>query len=97
MLVSAVWLAPAVLATISALAQSRIHGEPTPSVRDLLWSGGDWLVYAILTPPIFYVSRLLADRAATDRLGARCSISCSRCCSASRGRCRENSCSSRSA
>jgi sensor histidine kinase YesM len=57
MLVSAVWLAPAVLATINALAQSRIHGDPTPSVRDLLWSGGDWLVYAILTPPIFFVSR----------------------------------------
>ena len=58
MLVSAVWLAPAVLATINSLAQSRIHGDPLPSARDLLWSGGDWLVYAILTPPIFYVSRL---------------------------------------
>jgi sensor histidine kinase YesM len=57
MLVSAVWLAPAVLATINALAQSRIHGEPAPGIRDLLWSGGDWLVYAILTPPIFFVSR----------------------------------------
>lgn len=57
MLVSAVWLAPAVLATINSVAQTRIFGDPLPSVRDLLWSGGDWLVYAILTPPIFFVSR----------------------------------------
>ena len=57
MLVSAVWIAPAVLATISEVAQRRIHGEPTPTLQELLWTGGDWLVYAILTPPIFFASR----------------------------------------
>lgn len=57
MLVSAVWIAPAVLATINAVVQRRLHGEPPASARELLWAGGDWLVYAILTPPIFFVSR----------------------------------------
>lgn len=57
MLVSAVWLAPAALATISAIAQRRLHGEPPASALDLLWAGGDWLIYAFLTPPIFAVSR----------------------------------------
>ena len=57
MLVSAVWIAPAVLATISQVAQRRLNGEPPASLRDLLWAGGDWLVYAILTPPIFAVAR----------------------------------------
>jgi len=57
MLVSAVWLAPAVFATINDVVQRRLHGEPPPRLDELLWSGGDWLVYAILTPPVFFVSR----------------------------------------
>jgi sensor histidine kinase YesM len=57
MLVSAVWIAPAVLATISHIAQRRLNGEPAASAGDLLWTGGDWLVYAVLTPPIFAVTR----------------------------------------
>jgi hypothetical protein len=57
MLVSAVWIAPAVLATISRVAERRLNGEPPASAQDLLWAGGDWLVYAVLTPPIFAVSR----------------------------------------
>ena len=57
MLVSAVWIAPAVLATVSRVAQQRLHGEPPPTLQDLLWTGGDWLVYAVLTPPIFAAAR----------------------------------------
>src|SRR5687768_13978643 len=57
MLVSAVWIAPAVLATISQVAQRRLSGDPAATVAELLWAGGDWLVYAVLTPPIFAVSR----------------------------------------
>jgi signal transduction histidine kinase len=57
MLVSAVWIAPAVLATISRILQSRLYGEPAPRLDELLWTGGDWLVYGLLTPPIFYVTR----------------------------------------
>ena len=57
MLVSAVWLAPAIFATINEIAQRRLGGDPPPRLDELLWSAGDWLVYAILTPPVFYVSR----------------------------------------
>src|SRR6266536_2951099 len=57
MLVSAVWIAPAILATISQIAQRRLNGEPAASAGELLWAGGDWLVYAILTPPIFAAAR----------------------------------------
>lgn len=57
MLVSAVWIAPALFATISLIFQNRLHGEPPPRLDQLLWTGGDWLVYALLTPPIFYVTR----------------------------------------
>jgi len=56
MLVSVVWIAPAVLATINQVAQRRLHGEPPASARELLWAGGDWLVYAFLTPAVFWVS-----------------------------------------
>jgi signal transduction histidine kinase len=57
MVVSFVWIAPAVLATISHVAQRRLGGEPAASLRELLWTGGDWLVYAVLTPPIFAAAR----------------------------------------
>jgi sensor histidine kinase YesM len=57
MLVSLVWLAPALFAAISSIAQRRLGGDPPPRLDELLWTAGDWLVYAILTPPVFYVSR----------------------------------------
>jgi sensor histidine kinase YesM len=57
MLVSAIWLVPAVLATVNDVAQRRLHGDPPARIDELLWTGGDWLVYAILTPPIFFVTR----------------------------------------
>ncbi len=57
MLVSAVWLAPALFATIGSIVERRLGGDPPPRIDELLWTAGDWLVYAILTPPIFYVSR----------------------------------------
>jgi len=57
MLVSAVWIAPAILATIDQVAQRRLHGDPPANAQDLIWAGGDWLVYALLTPPIFAAAR----------------------------------------
>ena len=56
-LAAAVWLAPAVFATVDDIAQRRLAGDPMPPLHQVLFSGGDWLVYAILTPPIFAVSR----------------------------------------
>lgn len=56
-LVAAVWIAPALFATVDDIAQRRLAGEPWPPLHQVLFSGGDWLVYAILTPPIFAVTR----------------------------------------
>jgi two-component system LytT family sensor kinase len=56
-IIAAIWIAPAVLATIGHMAQQKLYGEPQPSLRELLWSGGDWLVYAIITPAILWISR----------------------------------------
>jgi signal transduction histidine kinase len=57
MFVSAVWLAPTIFSIVNLIGQRRLAGEAPASWRDIIWSGGDWLVYAILTPPIFWVSR----------------------------------------
>ena len=56
-LVASVWMAPALFATVDNIAQRRLAGEPMPPLHQVLFSGGDWLVYAILTPPIFAVVR----------------------------------------
>jgi two-component system, LytTR family, sensor kinase len=56
-LVAAVWLAPALFAAVDEIAQRRLAGEPMPPLHRLLFSGGDWLVYAVLTPPIFALTR----------------------------------------
>jgi signal transduction histidine kinase len=57
MIVSAVWLAPALFNVIGEIARRPLHGEDPATLRNIIWAGGDWLVYAILTPPIFWVSR----------------------------------------
>jgi two-component system, LytTR family, sensor kinase len=51
-----VWLAPTLFSIIDLIGQRRLAGEGPPSWREIIWSGGDWLVYAILTPPVFWVS-----------------------------------------
>ena len=58
LLVATLWIAPALFATVDNIAQRRLAGEPMPPLHQLLFSGGDWLVYAILTPPIFGITRL---------------------------------------
>jgi two-component system, LytTR family, sensor kinase len=56
MVVSLMWIAPAILAAIDRLAQPRLRGDTPPSASDLIWAGGDWLVYAFLTPIIFLIA-----------------------------------------
>jgi two-component sensor histidine kinase len=56
MLGSAVWIAPAIFATMSNIAQRRMQGEPPPNLAQLLFIGGDWLIYGIVAPAIFAVS-----------------------------------------
>jgi sensor histidine kinase YesM len=57
MLVSAAWILPAAFAAINQLVQSRLNDWGPVTVRDLLWAGGDWFLYAFLTPGVFAVSK----------------------------------------
>lgn len=57
MLVSAAWLVPAVFAALDRYAQARLNGWGPITARDLLWTAGDWFLYAFLTPGVFAISR----------------------------------------
>jgi two-component system LytT family sensor kinase len=57
MLVSAAWTGPAILGAVNEVAQRRLGGEPPASIPQLLFAGGDWLLYAFLTPAVFAISR----------------------------------------
>lgn len=54
LLVSAAWLGPACVAAVRAYVQSRLGGDPIQA-RDLVWEGGDWLIYGLITPIVFRV------------------------------------------
>lgn len=56
MLASALWILPAILATIDASVQHRLRGGEAASWRQILFAGGDWLIYGLLTPAIFWAS-----------------------------------------
>ncbi|HTM25689.1 MAG TPA: histidine kinase [Vicinamibacterales bacterium] len=56
MLVSAVWIAPAVFASLGEIGHRRLSGDPPATMGELLWAGGDWLIYALITPAIFWIS-----------------------------------------
>lgn len=43
-------------AVINRIAQGRLSGWEPATARDLIWEGGDWLLYAFLTPAVFVVS-----------------------------------------
>lgn len=57
MLVSAAWLVPALFAALDQYAQSRLDNRAPISLRDMLFSSGDWFLYAFLTPGVFAISR----------------------------------------
>jgi two-component system LytT family sensor kinase len=57
MIVSAAWILPAAFAVLNRIAQAHLQGWEPATVRDLLWEGGDWFLYAFLTPGVFAVSR----------------------------------------
>lgn len=59
MLVSAAWTIPAFFAVINRIAQTALHGWESATIRDLLWEGGDWLLYGLLTPGVFALSKLM--------------------------------------
>ncbi len=57
MLVSTAWILPAASAVISRVAQAYLQGWKVRGAGDLLFAGGDWLLYAFLTPGVFAVSK----------------------------------------
>ena len=57
MIVSSAWILPAAFAAINRIAQVRLQGWDPVTARDLLWEGGDWFLYAFLTPGVFAVSK----------------------------------------
>jgi two-component system, LytTR family, sensor kinase len=57
LLISAAWIAPAMLAVINELAQQLFSGEARIDLRPLLFGGIDWLLYGFITPVVFAISR----------------------------------------
>jgi two-component system, LytTR family, sensor kinase len=57
MIVSAAWIVPAVFAVINRIAQARLQDWEPATIRELLFQGGDWFLYAFLTPGVFAVSK----------------------------------------
>ena len=47
------------LAGVNSVAQRRLNHRPPATTRDLIWSIGDWFIYAFLTPAVFAISRRL--------------------------------------
>jgi two-component system, LytTR family, sensor kinase len=57
MLVSAAWTAPAIFAIVNRVAQTRVNGWDPVTARELIFTGGDWFLYALLIPGVFAVSQ----------------------------------------
>lgn len=55
--VSAAWIGPAILAAFQAYVQGRLGSREPATWRSLIWEGGDWLFYGVLTPAVFWVAR----------------------------------------
>jgi two-component system LytT family sensor kinase len=57
MLVSAAWIAPAILGAIDVIVQQRLWNGRAASAAAVLFVSGDWLLYALLTPAVFALAR----------------------------------------
>lgn len=56
-LVSLAWVGLAILAMFQAYMQGRIANRGPADWRAIVWEGGDWLLYALLTPFVFLLAR----------------------------------------
>lgn len=56
MVVSAAWLGPAILGAVDQVAQARIWEGKPPALSEVLFTSGDWFLYAFLTPFVFRIS-----------------------------------------
>jgi len=50
---------PAGFAVLNRIAQTRLRGRYSVTLPDLLFEGGDWLLYGLLTPAVFSLSKRL--------------------------------------
>jgi two-component system LytT family sensor kinase len=57
MFVSAAWIVPAILGGIDAAVQPHLWGGKPAPLRAILFVSGDWILYALLTPGVFAISR----------------------------------------
>lgn len=57
MLVSAAWIGPALFAILDRAAQGRLNGWPPATPQEMIFTGGDWFLYAFITPAVFAVAR----------------------------------------
>ena len=57
MLVSALWIVPAIFGAVNEIAQRTMSGEPALDVGAILFGIFDWLLYALLTPGVFWTAR----------------------------------------
>ncbi|MGE0555151.1 MAG: sensor histidine kinase [Gemmatimonadales bacterium] len=56
-LVSAAWIGPAILAAFQTYVQGRLGNDDRASTPALVWVAGDWLLYGLLTPAVFWLAR----------------------------------------
>lgn len=56
MLVSAIWLWPAIFGVVNRIAQGSLQGWGPATAAELLFEFWDWLAYALVTPAIFWAS-----------------------------------------
>lgn len=56
MLVSAIWLWPAIFGVVNRLVQGRLQDWGPASASELLFQFWDWVAYALVTPAIFWAS-----------------------------------------
>jgi anti-sigma regulatory factor (Ser/Thr protein kinase) len=56
-MVSIVWFAPATFAVVERIGLRVLNGDAIGGWQGLVWAGGDWLVYAIMTPAVFWIAR----------------------------------------
>jgi len=56
LLILAAWLVPALLSGFNTYMQNRLEGQPA-EWRWVIFNGIDWLLYAVLTPVVFFASR----------------------------------------
>ncbi len=56
LIVSLGWIGPAILAVFQSVVRSRLDQSPV-NVKQVAFEGGDWLLYALLTPFVFWMGR----------------------------------------